>query len=276
MTPSWFACRDTERNANAILAVFHRSNLAPGVSERLLFDAEVRTKLSIPGLTPVLDCRCEEEQILIALDGSAGERLDLRLKSGPLSTLESLDCLIALLTTLDQMHARGLLHGRFHPSLISLKPNASGYLIAETLGFGSTLCFDATSGSDIERLQKIRYASPEEAGAIDSDVGPLSDLYSAGLLLYECLVGKSPFRGTTSVAILREYTMKVRDLPSNDSQIPTELNAVVQRMLQLNPRDRYPSAAAVVRDLTVIADSLRAGKSIRLPIEEIQPHCSIS
>lgn len=276
MTPSWFACRDTERNANAILAVFHRSNLAPGVSERLLFDAEVRTKLSIPGLAPVLDCRCEEEQILIALDGSGGERLDLRLKSGPLSTLESLDCLIALLTTLDQMHARGLLHGRFHPSLISLKPNASGYLIAETLGFGSTLCFDATSGSDIERLQKIRYASPEEAGAIDSDVGPLSDLYSAGLLLYECLVGKSPFRGTTSIAILREYTMKVRDLPSNDSQIPTELNAVVQRMLQLNPRDRYPSAAAVVRDLTVIADSLRAGKSIRLPIEEIQPHCRIS
>jgi signal transduction histidine kinase/CheY-like chemotaxis protein len=264
---SFFVCRDSNRNAETIVALFNDKLLTRGVCARLLHEAETRSKINIPGLAPILDFGQEQNGIFVVMEAFDGQRLDQCLASGRMTTWETLESMISLFTILDGMHSQGLLHGKFHPSSIFLK--REGDAAIQLLGFGTVLRFDSDHLSNSDAIQMVHYMSPEEAGAVECDVGPASDLYSAGIILFECLVGQLPFEGRTANAVLREHlTSKVPDLRSIDSRIPRELNEVVQRLLRKDPPDRYQTASAVAHDLQTIATSLRRGEKIRLVVGE--------
>jgi signal transduction histidine kinase/CheY-like chemotaxis protein/predicted ATPase len=264
---SFFVCRDSNRNAETIVALFNDKLLTRSVCARLLHEAEIRSKITIPGLAPILDFGQEQNGIFVVMEAFDGQRLDHRLASGRMTTWETMECMISLFTILDGMHSQGLLHGKFHPSNIFLRKKKDS--MVQLLGFGTVLRFDSDHLSDSDAIQMVHYMSPEEAGAVECDVGPASDLYSAGIILFECLVGQIPFAGRTANAVLREHlTAKVPDLRSIDSRIPRELNEVVQRLLRKDPSDRYQTASAVAHDLQTIATSLRHGEKIRLVVGE--------
>jgi two-component system sensor kinase len=261
-------CRDTLNHRDAILALFDDRILTRGGCARLLHEAEKRSKASIPGLSNILEYGTEEHSIFAVLENCEGKRLDQRLAaSGRIPTLELLEFMICMFSTLDQLHSLGLLHGKFHPSCIFLTSNSK--VPVELLGLGAVVPFDSEHLTDSDGLEMVRYMSPEEAGAVECNVGPASDLYSAGIILFECLAGQSPFQGSNASTILREHlTARVPDLRSFDPQIPRELNEVVQRLLRKDPPDRYQTASAVVHDLKTIAEALRCEKEIRLVVGE--------
>lgn len=272
---SFFVCRDSKRNEESIVALFNEQLLTRGVCARLLHEAEIRSKTTIPGLAPILEFGREQNGIFVVMEGFEGKRLDQRLASGPLPTLETLDCMISLFTVLDGMHSHGLLHGKFHPSSIFFK--RKGETAIQLLGFGTVLRFDSDHLSNSDAIQMVHYMSPEEAGAVECDVGPASDLYSAGIILFECLVGQLPFEGRTANALLREHlTAKAPDLRSINPRIPRELNEIVQRLLRKDPPDRYQTAAAVAHDLEIVAMALRCGEPIRLVVGESDRRNSIT
>jgi len=102
----------------------------------------------------------------------------------------------------------------------------------------------------------------EQAGALDRDVGDSSDLYSLGIVLYECLSGRPPYDGADVGAILRQHmTAQVPGLRSQGLPVPRALDELVQRLLRKDPRDRYQSAAAVRSDLRTIAAKLSRGST---------------
>jgi signal transduction histidine kinase/CheY-like chemotaxis protein/serine/threonine protein kinase len=266
---------DRHFHTAAITARFNEKQFSRSVCARLLHEADVRSQSPIPGLAAILDYGQDEHGIFVRMEGVENRRLDQRLASGRLSMLEALDYMISLFNTLGGMHAKGLLHGKVHPSSIFLGTNED--IFVRLLGFGTAVRFDAHSLSDAEGIHVVRYMSPEEAGAVECDVGPASDLYSAGIVLFECLTGQVPFFGSTASGILREHlTAKVPDLRSIDPNIPRELNEVVQRLLRKDPADRYQTAAAVVHDLNRIADALRSGTEIGLVIGERDQRNSIT
>src|SRR5204863_312076 len=107
-----------------------------------------------------------------------------------------------------------------------------------------------------------QYLSPEGAGLLDQDVTGCSDLYSSGIVLYECLLGRPPFQGTNVGEVLRKHmTVQPPELRSLGLSVPRVLDEVIQRLLRKDPRDRYQSAQAVGSDLTVIAEALERGES---------------
>jgi tetratricopeptide (TPR) repeat protein len=99
-------------------------------------------------------------------------------------------------------------------------------------------------------LEIASYASPETLGALEEDVRAPADLYSLGILLYECLAGHRPFQAdTVGELVFHHMTSPVPDLMSINANIPQHLGDIVQRLLQKHPRDRYQSAEGVLFDL---------------------------
>ena len=106
------------------------------------------------------------------------------------------------------------------------------------------------------------YLSPEQAGSIDADVAEPSDLYAAGIVLFHCLAGRTPFTGDTVGTVLFEHmTTPVPELRSLTRAVPRALDELVQRLLRKDPRDRYQSAQAVLAEFNAIASALENGES---------------
>ena len=111
-----------------------------------------------------------------------------------------------------------------------------------------------------DSLDTALYRSPEHAGSMDYDVGATSDLYSAGIVLFECLAGHPPFGGDTVGAVLLTHmTSHVPELRAAGLNVPRPLDELIQRLLRKDPRDRYQTAEAVLLDLEGIAASLDGG-----------------
>src|SRR5205814_10597949 len=95
---------------------------------------------------------------------------------------------------------------------------------------------------------------------LDYDVGAPADLYSAGVLLFEVLTGRTPFQGATVGAVLFQHmTARVPELRGLGLEVPRALDEIMQRLLRKDPRDRYQSAEAVLADLNLLADFLDRG-----------------
>jgi serine/threonine protein kinase len=94
------------------------------------------------------------------------------------------------------------------------------------------------------------YMAPEQARGQDEEIGPAADVYSLGVKLYEMLAGRPPFISESSVDVLRQVlsdpAVPLRRLRRN---LPRDLEAICQRCLEKDPRQRYPSAQALADDL---------------------------
>ena len=175
------------------------------------------------------------------------QRLSDRLASG-LSIAETLSVAKDLLQALHSVHDQGLVLRCILPSDVLLEEteNALRAIISGCPplmllnGFG-----DAQACSDM-----LTYASPEALGALECDIRAPADLYSVGIVLFECLAGEPPFKGDSSRELLFHHvTTRVPDLSAIRPETPLALCQIVQRLLQKHPRDRYQSAAGVLFDI---------------------------
>src|SRR5262249_15596377 len=124
-----------------------------------------------------------------------------------------------------------------------------------------------------ETAGTVLYMSPEQAGLLDAEVDERSDLYSTGVLLFECLSGEPPFSGTTITDMLWQHlTASPPELWRLRPGVPRVLDDVVRRLLRKDPRDRYQSAAGVLADLEQIADALARGVDEPSVVIGLQDH----
>jgi signal transduction histidine kinase/CheY-like chemotaxis protein/tetratricopeptide (TPR) repeat protein len=123
---------------------------------------------------------------------------------------------------------------------------------------GSVVIENATTSVGAElSLEQAVYLAPEQSGALNFPVGPSSDLYSLGVLLYQRLSGQNPLAGTTlSELLLSQMTTKVIGLRQAGVLVPSWFDELVGRLLERDPRDRYRSALAVRDDLQSMMGSL--------------------
>jgi serine/threonine-protein kinase len=213
------------------------------------FQAEARAaaRMCHPHIVQIYEVNQLEGQHYFAMQYVEGPTLARRLSQGPMPVEEGLPCLIALARAVAYLHGQGIVHRDLKPSNVLLGPGNWPYIadfgLAKTLQGDSRMTGSAIVGTP-------SYMSPEQAAARHGEVGPRSDVYSLGAILYEILAGQPPFHEASPLDTLVQVLENEPVLPSAlHPEVPHELEMICSKCLAKSPDDRYASAAELADDL---------------------------
>jgi signal transduction histidine kinase/ActR/RegA family two-component response regulator len=254
-----WSARDGQTGRDVKLRAISSAALPRGAMMRIEHDAALLRDLPSAYAMPVLSSWWMEDQFVIVSEQPQGQTLAERLQSGPLNLHDSIALAVALMSALRDMHRRGVIHRSVRPANLLLQ-RSNGSLTARLIDFGPPPAFFGSSHDNCELAEAARSISPEQGGLIDQDVAETSDLYSAGITLYQCLSGSSPIPGDEVGTILFAHmTQTVPRLRTLGLELPSALDELIARLLMKDPRARYQSAQAVLADLASIWEGLSSG-----------------
>jgi len=254
---------DTQTGRPVVLKTARALSLQRGTRLRLLHEADVLRSLEGTGLVPLVAAGEADGLFYLAMPLLPGRSLAERVAERRLSVDETLHVAIDLLSALATVHEHGVLHRDIKPSNVMVDGVAADGPIgrATLIDFGLARSASLDESVRDEPVGTARYMSPEQAGLVHREVDERSDLYSVGVLLFECLTGQPPFTGATVGEVLRQHlAAPPPDLRTFAPSVPTALGQIVQRLLRKDPRDRYQTAEGVLADLTTLARLLREGE----------------
>jgi two-component system sensor kinase len=256
-----FLASDLSAGSTVVVKTAAAASLSASASMRLEHEAHVLSQVGDRVFAPLLDYGSEDDQIYLVMPYIPGLTLEARLRQGPLAVTDAITLGRALLTALSEAHAHEVLHRDVKPTNVIVN-EGTPLREATLIDFGLARSTRLDASIREQWVGTAQYLSPEVAGLLDQEVTTCSDLYSAGIVLFECLAGRPPFDGESVGEVLRQHmSLQPPELRSLGLPVPRVLDEVVQRLLRKDPRDRYQSATAVVADLTVIAEALERGES---------------
>lgn len=234
--------------------------LPGGMQLRTRHNAETLLQRRLPRVGSLLDFVDQEQAYFFVAEWVEGESLFTAAQQGALSVSETLVVAEDLFVGLQALHERGVMHGDVTPNhVVVARDDATR---ATLIGAGPPMLLSEDAGLGEEEAVRASFMSPEQLGAIDQDVRPCSDLYSAGAVLQFALTGRRPIVGdTVGDVIFNHMTAAVSRLAELGVAAPRAWDEVLQRLLQKDPRNRYQSAAAALADVRAIARGLAAGES---------------
>ena len=220
---------------------------------RFYREAQAAARLQHPNIVTIFEFAEDHNMPYIVMEFLRGTPLDARLASPiPLTLDDKLNVVAQLCSALNYAHAQGIVHRDIKPANIFVLPDGS----VKLLDFGVAKLTSSTLTRQGDVLGSVSYMSPEQLSGSDSIDGR-SDIFSVGVMLYEMLGGRKPFKGdsptTTIVQILRETPPALDSLVAG---LPTQLIAVVAKALAKDPSDRYANAGELARDLQLIRRNL--------------------
>ena len=226
-----------------------RDDLAQDAELRRRFhdESQAVAMLSHPNIVAVYDVSrsSDIEYIVMELIDGITLKQYMQKKGNKLNWREALHFITQIVKALGHAHSRGIIHRDIKPHNIMVLRDGSvkvaDFGIARvTSGGHSTLTQEA--------LGSVHYISPEQARG--SHIDERSDLYSAGVVLYEMITGRLPFEGDTPVSVAIQHINSIPLSPREiDPTIPEALEAITMKAMAPNPDNRYPSADAMLADL---------------------------
>ena len=252
---------DLTSETNVVIKTAAASSFSASARMRLEHEAHVLSQIKNGLFAPLLDSGSDGDQVFLVMPFISGVTLQSRLRQGSLPVMDAITLGRALLTSLSAAHAQDVLHRDVKPANVIVN-EGTPLSEATLIDFGLARSTNLDASIRDHWVGTAQYLSPEGAGLIEQEVTACSDIYSAGIVLFECLAGRPPFQGNSVGEVLRQHmTVQVPELRSLGLPVPRVLDEVIQRMLRKDPRDRYQTANAVVADLTVIAEALQQGES---------------
>ena len=224
---------------------------------RFRAEAGAAALLDHPQITPVYEVGEHEGQPYFSMKFVEGTTLSRRLIEGPLPPREAAQLLAPVCRAIAEAHARGILHRDLKPSNILLdrdgKPLITDFGLAKRTGDDS----DGGDGPAPVSLTQSgailgtpSYMAPEQAAGRRGEVGPTTDVYSLGAILYQMLTGRPPFQAAnpldTVLMVLEQDPLPPRLL---NPQADPDLEMIALKCLQKPQELRYQTAADLARDL---------------------------
>jgi predicted Ser/Thr protein kinase len=238
-----------------------RADLPEAARQLLLIEGRVLAQVDDPGVVRVFDVDLHEGRPFVVLEYVAGRSLAERLKQERLPFRETAALVAALAETLARLHQKGVLHRDLKPANVLI--DAAGR--PRLLDFG--LSSLAQHWTAINRptpgvLGTPAYMAPEQANGLSNRIGPRTDIFNLGALLYELLTGRPPYQGVDSIATWQQARTAQISPPSQlNPRIPRSLERVCLKALAADPGQRYASARRMAR---VLRSYLRRPRRIAL------------
>ncbi len=214
-------------------------------------------KFNHPGLIQIFDFDKDEQgTFYLAMEYLEGLNLKAFLaKKKKLSSRLAVDIITQILSVLAEAHAHGIVHRDLKPDNIMVMENPSGSFTVKVLDFGLSKLVDIPMSKSMQTqvgriLGTPLYMAPEQCAGDEADAR--SDIYAAGLILYELLTGITAFPDESTTEIL--FSRPTREAPSilnehGDLGIPPDLDGVIQCALQRRRDDRYQTVDEMLADL---------------------------
>ena len=222
--------------------------------ERFRREAKNAAALNHPDIVQVYDQgHTEDGTYYIAMEYVPGGTLAQRIKrEGPLDPGEAAGVASRVADALAVAHARGIVHRDIKPQNVLL--SATGE--AKVADFGIARAASASTVTETSLiLGTAAYMSPEQVRG--ERVGPASDLYSLGVVLYEMLTGELPYAADNPLATAMKHLDEPPRRPREaNPTVPEKLDALTAKLLAKDPGDRYASAAELAEDLRRVRDGL--------------------
>ncbi len=229
-------------------------------------EARIVAKLRHPHIVTIHEFDEHNGQPYLVMEHVEGETLKARLARRPFTMDETLQTLAAVGSALTYAHDQGVLHRDIKPSNILLDKRGIPYLT--DFGLARMVQAGESTMSQDMMLGTPQYISPEQAQGL-KELGPPTDIYSLGIVLYQLVVGRVPFSADTPYAIVHDHIYKPLPMPR---QINPAVPASVERVL-LKAGDRYQTANEMVAEFkrAVVTPTLDAAGEQIAPVIDPPP-----
>jgi WD40 repeat protein len=257
------------------LKMIRRGKTAPADLQRFRNEADVIAQIQHPNIVQVYEVGEQDGQPFFSLEFCGGGSLERRAREGPVASPEAARLVEVLARAVHAVHQHGIVHRDLKPANVLLTEDG----VPKITDFGlSRLAEVAEPPSGVEdpapapaprgkRLTQSgallgtpSYMAPEQADGRTDAIGPLTDVYALGTILYELLTGRPPFKTphvySTLLQVLQQEPAPPRRLQPG---IPRDLETVCLKCLRKDPTQRYQSAGELAAELQL----LREGKPIR-------------
>ncbi len=244
---------DREAGVEVALKVIDERGAPPG---RVVREVEAAEALDHPGVVALLDFFSDGRRSFLVWELVRGQ--SLAELAGELHDDEAAVAAAQLYEALAYAHASGVVHRDVKPENVMIDTRGR----VKVMDFGiARLAGAETMTAEGELLGTVAYMSPEQAAG--RRVGPATDVYSAGVLLYELLAGRNPVRGATAGETVGNILAgRIAPLQTVRPDLPAELCDTVAAACSLDARDR-PAAADLAASLRDLAGRLAGGRRLR-------------
>ncbi|MBL8794986.1 MAG: serine/threonine protein kinase [Planctomycetia bacterium] len=215
---------------------------------RFRTEAEAVARLHHPNIVQIYEVGEQDGRPYLALEYVGGGSLAQQLHGEPMAPRRAAQLVLTLAQAVQHAHEHGVIHRDLKPANILLTTEGTPKIA--DFGLAKRLDLDLGHTQTGAVLGSPSYMSPEQAAGKTRQLGPATDIYALGVVLYELLTGKPPFRGNTLLETLEQ--VRHHD-PAPLTQLlpalPRDLETICLKCLEKEPEHRYSSAAALAHDL---------------------------
>ncbi|MBI3409635.1 MAG: protein kinase [Planctomycetes bacterium] len=231
----------------ALKMILGGSLAQPEDIQRFKNEAAAAGQLQHSGIVTLYEVGAHENQPFFSMEYVSGNSLSQRVAVGPLPSRKAAAYLEAVARAVQYAHSRGIIHRDLKPANILLDDNDQPKIT--DFGLAKLVATDSDQTRTGAVLGTPSYMSPEQANG-RKDLGPATDIYSLGAILYELLTGKPPFRGETPLATLT-LVAEQEPIPPRllNPEADRDLETICLKCLEKDPRGRYATSESLADDL---------------------------
>src|SRR2546421_1947975 len=276
-----FLAQDTKLERKVAIKMLPAKSIDDAQAKKRLFrEARAAATLDHPNICSIYEVNEDGDCLFIVMQYVEGQTLAMRLLESPVTPDEVIDIGMQVTEALSEAHARGVIHRDIKPQNIMITPRGQ----VKVLDFGLARLTPTEQTTDPEAktvtqlteegsiVGTVAYMSPEQLKGQPIDAR--SDLFSLGVVLYECAAGRPPFTGTSKIEISSKVLQVEPRKPSElNPGIPWGLERIILKAMAKEVGDRYQTPDKVLQDLKHLRASLH-GETELLPSASISHQTS--